>query len=380
VNAALSIALQTLRVLRRDKTAVFWMLLVPTVYIYVFGTAFRGGGDPASARAYLAVRNLDSGFLSASLIHYLQSENLQIDSLSVAPEGDPLRLLIIPQQFSDELQAGRRVKLLFRVKTGSDLGAEATAEMAVRKAVYKLLADLTVLELEQTGADEAAMREIAGRDPLIRVRVERAGRHKIVPSGFNHQVPANIVMFTMLIVFIYAGSLFTQERGSGVLRRIRAAPVRFIDLFLGKLLGVMLVGLIQVGLLMLVGRFVFGVYYGSAPAALGIMVFGFVLAVGSMGLCLGYLIGEEEKLIAVSIILAIVLSALSGCWWPLEVTPGWMRTLASLLPSGMAMMAFHRLISYGYGFEAVWGHVLGLAGYSLLFSLLFARFLQRRQP
>jgi len=132
--------------------------------------------------------------------------------------------------------------------------------------------------------------------------------------------------------------------------------------------------------LMLVGRFVFGVYYGSAPAALGIMVFGFVLAVGSMGLCLGYLIGEEEKLIAVSIILAIVLSALSGCWWPLEVTPGWMRTLASLLPSGMAMMAFHRLISYGYGFEAVWGHVLGLAGYSLLFSLLFARFLQRRQP
>jgi hypothetical protein len=36
-----------------------------------------------------------------------------------------------------------------------------------------------------------------------------------------------------------------------------------------------------------------------------------------------------------------------GGWWPSEITPDWMQLLQKVLPSGWAMGAMHRLISFG---------------------------------
>jgi len=108
-----------------------------------------------------------------------------------------------------------------------------------------------------------------------------------------------------------------------------------------------------------------------------LLVFTFAVAVGCMGLCLGFVVKEEEKLIGLSIVLALTMSALSGCWWPAEIMPQWMQQAATVLPSGMAIKAFHHLISFGHGFEAIWPYLLGLTGIAVLFSVLFAAVLGR---
>ena len=101
------------------------------------------------------------------------------------------------------------------------------------------------------------------------------------------------------------------------------------------------------------------------------------MAVGSIGLCLGFVVKEDEKLIGLSIILVLTMSALSGCWWPAEIMPAWMQNAATVLPSGMAIKAFHQLISFGHGFESIWPYLLGLTGIAVLFSVLFAAVLGR---
>jgi ABC-type multidrug transport system permease subunit len=57
---------------------------------------------------------------------------------------------------------------------------------------------------------------------------------------------------------------------------------------------------------------------------------------------------------------ANVLGALGGCWWPIEVTPEWMQKLQLLLPTGWAMDALHKLISFGYGPVTVFPHLAAL--------------------
>jgi ABC-type multidrug transport system permease subunit len=69
---------------------------------------------------------------------------------------------------------------------------------------------------------------------------------------------------------------------------------------------------------------------------------------------------------AIGVTCANTLAALGGCWWPIEITPGWMQTLQLFLPTGWAMDALHKLISFGHGPDSVAPHLVGM----LLLTLL----------
>lgn len=369
------IALHSLRILVSDKLAAIWMLLMPCVYIFIFGNVFRYENDQSRAMAYLGILNHDKGFLSAQLLDKLTSENLQIDTLASEPEQLPSRMLIIPENFTSGLMSKDTVTLVLKKKPDANMEAEATATLAIRRAYFLLLADLTELAVTRQNVTPANIDILAAREPLVSIQTAYSGMNKIIPSGYNFQVPANIVMFTMVVVFIYAGTGTLEEKNAGLLRRIRVAPVSFIQLFTGKLIGIALVGLVQIFLLLIIGKLIFGVYYGPSIIALILLIMAFAAAVGAIGLCLGFLINEEEKLIGMSIVVALTMSSLSGCWWPMEIMPQWMQKISYIFPSGLALRAFHQLISYGRGLESILVYIAGLVCITLIFSLLFARIL-----
>jgi len=374
-----AISRQNLLLLRHDRSAVLWMIIMPLLYIFVFGNAFKGGNDPSKSRAYLAIYSQDNGILKERLLQSLVSENISLDTLSAIPEKPPIRYLTIPDSFTSNILASRPVTLTLTYRSDANVEGKMTAVMAVRKAYFRLLADLADLNVHDQKINRNNFVRLDRREPLIKVKKEFAGRAKIIPTGFNHQIPANIVMFTMLVVFLYAGHSLIDEKRAGLLRRIRIAPVSYEQLFLGKLSGITLVGLIQVGILLFFGRVLFAVQYGNAPVALLLLVILFSVAIAALALCLGLLIKNEEKLVGLSIALALLLAALSGCWFPLEIAPRWLNALANFLPSGLAMKAFHRLISFGYGFDGVWTYLAGLAGFSLFFIFLSERLLRQQE-
>lgn len=377
MNAIRTIALQAFRLLYRDKMAFLWMLIIPVVYMFVFGSAFSDSGDPSRTKAFLAIYNKDDGFLSERLMEAIQSESIAIDTLAALPAEPPTRMLVIPDSFTTRILNGQKVVLEFSKKSGTNIEAEATAELSIRKAYLRLLADLAELKITKLPVDMIELRKLDAREPRITVETALAGRHVKIPSGFNHQVPANVVMFTLLTLFLYGGNSMLEEKKSGAFRRIKVAPVSQGQLFVGKLLNVLLIGLVQIGLLLFVGRFVFGVYYGDSPIALGLTSLLFALCVGAMGLCLGFLFNNDDRLVGTAIILSLVMAATSGCWWPAEVSPRWMQNFSMLLPSGLALRSYQMLISYGYGLAQIWPYLAGLAALTGLFSVLLARFLSK---
>ncbi len=68
-----------------------------------------------------------------------------------------------------------------------------------------------------------------------------------------------------------------------------------------------------------------------------------------------------------------VLAALGGCWWPIEITPGWVQKLALLLPTGWIMDALHKLMSFGAAPSAVLPHLAAQAGLAVASAWLLAR-------
>jgi ABC-2 type transport system permease protein len=378
----------------RERAALVWMFVVPCIYIFIFGSAFRGGNDPSRTRADLAVDNRDDGFLSRRLIASIESDNVALDSLNRvfdatrsgaaaggngrASREEPVRTLVIQAGFTDSLLSGQKVHLILRKRPDSNLEAEQTAVMAVRKASFRLLADAAEAGASGKRVGPKALAGLDGRTPLITVRSSYAGRHTVVPSGFSQQVPANIVQFGMIFLFVYAGSFIYEERKKGVLKRIQTAPVAFRHIFASKLAGAATLGMLQAGLLLLIGRFVFGVYYGSSLAGLVLLVAAYCLCIAAMGLCLGFAVKQHDKLIGLAIASGLFMAAVSGCWWPLEIAPAWMQKAALVLPSGIALRGLHLLISYGRGFHSILPHVIGLVLFGTGFAFLFSKLLARK--
>ena len=81
-----------------------------------------------------------------------------------------------------------------------------------------------------------------------------------------------------------------------------------------------------------------------------------------------------EHRTALSIVL--VMAGLGGCWWPLEIVPGWLRTAGHIFPTAWMMDGMHQLVSFGNGVEAILPYAAILLGYGLVFGLLGARFLK----
>ena len=95
------------------------------------------------------------------------------------------------------------------------------------------------------------------------------------------------------------------------------------------------------------------------PPSIILIVYGALMA--SIAILLGSLARTEGQASAIGVISANVLAALGGCWWPIEVTPVWMQKMQLFLPTGWAMDALHKVVSFAAPPQAVIPHILGMA-------------------
>lgn len=381
MRAVFLIAFQMFRHMKHDKTALIWTIVVPCFYIFIFGSAMRHDSDPSQTKAYLAVLNHDSeGLLAQRLLQGISTDHIQIDTLTALPEEKDKRALVIPAHFSDSLLAGKTVQIEYFKNSDMNIEASQTVELGIRKSMYRLLADLTELKINSQKINSVALDNLDKQPATVTLETSFAGHRQAMPQGYYNQVPANIIQFSLLVLLIYASSSTLEERKNGVFRRMLSSPIKVSQLFWGKLLGVVIVGLSQIILLMLIGRFVFGIHYGHEIVSLMLLLLFYCITVSALGLSLGFLIENHEKVVGISIISGLLMAALSGCWWPIELTPPWMQKLAMALPPGIALNGMHKLISFGQNGLAVLPNMLGLFSMAVLFSLFFSKFIRQLKP
>ena len=104
----------------------------------------------------------------------------------------------------------------------------------------------------------------------------------------------------------------------------------------------------------------------------GNLVTGIVIA-ASLGVLAGSVVRAEDKVVGLCVLASLVMAALGGCWWPLEVVPDFARVLAHCVPSGWAMDALNRLITFGDTLRSAWRPLAVLTGFGLAANTLAAR-------
>ena len=93
----------------------------------------------------------------------------------------------------------------------------------------------------------------------------------------------------------------------------------------------------------------------------------------SAGLWLGTVAKTEAQAGGLGVLAANGLAALGGCWWPIEITPDWMQTVQTLIPTGWTMDALHKLISFQSGAQSAIPDVVLLFGAATVLGWLAVR-------
>jgi ABC-2 type transport system permease protein len=103
-----------------------------------------------------------------------------------------------------------------------------------------------------------------------------------------------------------------------------------------------------------------------------------VLAASGVGALLATLCDTVRRAAALGLFLTLGMAALGGCWWPLEVVPPMMRSVALALPTGQAMHALIRLLVWGDPASSLWGAALYLLAFAAVTSGLGVAVMRRR--
>lgn len=362
-----------LRLFLKSKSAYIWLFVVPLAFVYFLGFANRGPGDPYNRRPPVLVENLDTNFLGQIFLEELDTQGMWL--LHPTNRESAARTIRIPGDFTRRVLGGEQAKIGFLNRDGS---AEADAAIIEVRLVRALIAmNSHLLEAAtQTNAPatitEEQLREVMKQPNPVSLTAKFAGRRP-VPSGFNFSLPGNLVMYLMMNLMIFGGASVAAERRSGVIRRLMIHPVTKLELVMGKVYGLMLLGAVQILFFLVVGKFALGVNLGAnLPAVtLTLLVLGWVGS--SFGVLVGSLLTSEDRVTALCVLASLLMGALGGCWWPLEIAPPTLQNVALCLPTGWAMKALHQLISFGSGFASAWGPLGVLTGFGLAANYLAAR-------
>jgi ABC-type multidrug transport system permease subunit len=288
--------------------------------------------------------NQDTNYLAAVMVEELGKEGLR---LCMPPAGKEAQQEIrVPADFTRRILAGQQAKVEFARREDGPGGEAALVEVRLIRALIRVNSHLLTAAGAGGAITEAAVRQAQAAPPAVRLEARFAGR-KPLPVGFSASLPGNTVMYVMLNLLVFGGVSLAKERQSGVIRRLACNPLTRGQVMAGKLYGLLLLAAAQVAVFLLAGRFLFGVPIGDnlGPILLTLLVYAWVAA--SLGVLVGSVVQAEDKVIGICILAALLMSALGGCWWPLELVPPPLKVVAHCLPTGWAMDALHQLISFG---------------------------------
>ena len=394
-----NIAINLLKITLRDKGALVWLLVMPLIWTVLIGS--MSGPKSSSNTIPVGIINLDNGTYGSNFESYLAKEKdivivIKKDEIELVQLVKDTKVsvgLIIPQDFSENLKLNRSVeiKLLKSEKSSSYFIEELIGKVAKRMSIDALSANFaleklnTLVQVPETLRPEIWERAYKIADAYFEPSPSIAVNYKVLAVeqkeqnlalGMNLSSPGFAAMFVMMGVF-FAGAAMVAERHQGTLARLLTTPTSKFSIISGEMLGFFILGLVQFAILILFGQYVLGVNWGSSPFGVALLTVSYVFAVTGLGTLLSVFVRTSAQAGAFAVLVSMVTSMIGGSWWPIEIAPKFMQSIARFTPQYWAVNGFNKIITRGFGVSSVLSNfyvLIAIACVSLFASVVLFRF------
>jgi ABC-2 type transport system permease protein len=314
-----AIVLKELRQLRRDRLTFAMILGIPTMQLLLFGFAI----------------NLDIRHIDAAIVDQAQTARSREVAAMLEATG-LLALQDVPATTPAELgDALRRGRISVGIVLPPDL--DRRLELRDRPAVQVMVdgSDQTV----QAAARQLAALPMPGAKPAYQA-VEVVNFYNPERRAPVNTVPGLIGLILTMTLVMFTAMALVRERERGNLEMLIATPVSPWELTVGKVLPFIAIGLVQVTVVLLLGRLVFAVPIRGHLLEVYAAALLFILANLSLGILISTLARSQFQAMQLAFFVFLPQILLSGFMFPYAGMPKPAQWLAEVLP----MTHFIRLI------------------------------------
>jgi len=310
--------------MRRDRLTFAMMVGIPIIQLILFGFAINS--DPKGLPT--AVLAADTSVFARTFVRAMENSGYfkvvrravsEADAEHALAVGEVQFALTIPENFGRKLVRGERPVLL--------LEADATDPAATSNA----LAALITLNQNAFARDLAgSLAPLGGAPPAFEVRVHRrynpegVTQYNIVPGLIGVVLTMTMIMMTSLAM--------TRERERGTMENLLATPVRPIEVMAGKIVPYIIVGYVQVTIILLVAKLLFGVPIVGSLTLLSVVLILFIAANLSVGFTFSTLARNQMQAMQMTFFFFLPSMLLSGFMFPFRGMPQWAQWLGEVLP------------------------------------------------
>lgn len=315
-----SLYLATVREFTRDKTALFWTIAFPVMFILIFGVIFSGTG---SISFDIGLVNED-GASSARLVDSFKQidafkikEGTRDDELKALKDGKRSAVIIIPTgtgqaigQSSAPNSAGALLDVFY------DPANQNTSQIV-----------LNIIDKVVAGMNEG----ITGVTPALSIQTESVRANKL--RDIDYLLPGVLAMSLMQLGLFGTAGTLVSLREKQVLRRMGATPLSKTTLLASQIVFRLTTALVQTAILVTVGAVAFDVHIimANVLSILGVVLLGATVFI-TFGYFLSGLAKTEEAVQGIISLPNFLFMFLSGIFFPIEIMPGWVRPVVDVIP------------------------------------------------
>jgi ABC-2 type transport system permease protein len=307
--------------MRRDRMTLALMLAIPSMQLVLFGFAIRtevrhlptvvlDEARSSESRALVKVMENTGNFDMVGTVRNRDELRAEVES------GRAAAAVVVPPGYTRDVKRGRTASAQVIVDAADPMASGAALSGA------SLAAQARGLELRSRPGRAVA--------PPLDVRV-RPWYNPALRSEV-YIVPGLIGVLLSMTLILITSMAITRERERGTLEQLIVTPIDKTSMMLGKIVPFMLVGYIQMTVVLLLGRFLFGVPIRGNLLALYAITFAFMVASLGLGLFVSTVARTQAQAMQLSFMLLMPNILLSGFMFPRAAMPVGIRWASYLLP------------------------------------------------
>lgn len=343
----------------RDRATLRIIIAMPLVMMFIFGYAVSTDVENVDTAVVIGDLSASARELAAK---FEQSRLFRVRSYPGSPDQAEALLqkglvkiaLIIPADYSARLARGQSAQIQLLLD-GSDPTISRTALSSAQMIAQTLSAEVLAERLQRSGMRAAA-------EPAVDLRPRVWYNPDMQSLRFNLPGLVGVIMQNLTVILTAAA--LVRERERGTIEQLIVTPVRPAELIIGKLAPYVVIAFIDVGIILTVSVFWFGLKVVGSLALLLASALIFVISSLGLGLLISTIAATQAQAWQLSQLILLPSILLSGYMFPRETMPQVLQLAGLGLPLTYYLQILRGIILKGSAFSDIAGHFALMGLYS----------------
>jgi ABC-2 type transport system permease protein len=358
---------ETLHLLR-DWRSLIMALAIPLILVLLYGYALTldlrlvptvvwDQSRTATSREVLSLFDHSPYFSIVATVDGYEPLQQRIES------GSALIGLVVPADFAGRVSTGQPVDLQI-IGDGSDANTSRLA-MNYATTIVSIYARTTLSrQLEREGRDQL-------QQPVQ--MIQRSWYNADLRSQ-DVLIPGIIALVMIVVAAMLTSTTIAREWENGTMEQLISTPLQAPELIFGKIVPYFVIGLVDVAMAVVIGRWVFGVpIVGNAGLLFALSAL-FLTGALFFGLTLSIVLKSQVLANQIAIVAGFLPTLLlSGFVFAIENMPEPLQLLTVIVPARYFISILRGIYLKGIGLEILWADALFLMLFAVLMMTLALR-------